>query len=287
MGKKILVLQGAPASGKTTFAKEWLASHPGWVRVNRDDIRSSMNDTWSRDLENHVIDIENFIITSSLNKEKSVIVDDTNLNPGTIQSLRDLANIYECEIEFKEFRIDFRTALERDSQRENRIGEKELRKFFLKYYPEDMADKRYMKEIINDKIPDCVVCDLDGTLALNGGRDWFDYEKVITDKLDWRINNILCDLLRTHVLIFVTGRDEECREVTERWIREVAGHDNFKLYMRSHGDKRPDQVVKKELYEKYIDGNYNVSCVFEDRDKVVKMWRELGLLCLQVFDGNY
>lgn len=286
MGKKILVLQGVPASGKTTFAKEWLVSHPGWVRVNRDDIRSNMNDTWSRDLENHVTDIEDFIITSSLNNEKSVIVDDTNLNPQTIQHLKDLANIYECEIEFKEFRIDFRTALDRDSQRENRIGEKELRKFFLKYYPEEMADKRYMKELDRQK-PKCIICDLDGTLALNAGRDWFDYEKVINDKLDWRINDILFEFYYTHDLIFITGRDEECREVTEKWINEVAGHENFKLYMRSHGDKRPDHVVKKELYEKYVESNYNVSCILEDRNKVVEMWRELGLLCLQVYDGNY
>ena len=286
MGKKILVLQGVPASGKTTFAKEWLVSHPGWVRVNRDDIRSCMNDTWSRDLENHVIDIEHFIITSSLNKEKSVIVDDTNLNPQTIQRLRDLANIYECEIEFKEFRIDFRTALDRDSQRENRIGEKELRKFFLKYYPEDMADKRYMKELDRQKSR-CIICDLDGTLALNGGRDWFDYDKVINDRLDWRINDLLNELYYNNDIIFVTGRDEECREITEQWIKKVAGIDDFLLYMRSHGDKRPDHVVKKELYEKYVEPNYNVSCVFEDRNNVVEMWRELGLLCLQVYDGNY
>lgn len=286
MGKKILALQGVPASGKTTFAKEWLENHPGWVRVNRDDIRSSMNDTWSRDLENHVTDIEDFIITSSLNKGKSVIVDDTNLSPKTIQHLRELADIYECEIEFKEFRIDFRTALYRDSQRENSIGEKELRKFFLKYYPQDMVDKRYMKEL-DENLTNCIICDLDGTLALNNGRDWYDYDKVITDNVDWRIGRLLRSLYLYNVIIFVTSRDEECREVTRKWIKEAAGIDDFQLYMRPHNDKRPDQVVKKELYEKYIEGDYNVSCVFEDRNKVVEMWRELGLLCLQVCEGNY
>ena len=286
MGKKILALQGVPASGKTTFAKEWLESHYGWVRVNRDEIRMSMNDTWSREMEDHVTDIEDFIITSSLNKGKSVIVDDTNLNPKTIQHLKELADIYECEIEFKEFRVDFRTALARDSQREKRVGEKVLRQFFLKYYPEDMADKRYMKEH-NRLLDNCIICDLDGTLALNSGRDWYDYDKVINDNVDWRISHLLKELYTSNYIIFVTGRDEECREITSKWIKEVAGIDDFLLYMRPHNDKRPDQVVKKELYEKYIEPDYNVSCVFEDRNKVVEMWRELGLLCLQVCEGNY
>lgn len=284
--KKILALQGVPASGKTTWAKEFMLSHLGWVRVNRDDIRSAMSGSWSPEQEQHVKDIEDFIITSSLNNGKSVIVDDTNLNPKTIKHLRDLASIYECELEFKEFKVDFRTALERDRNREHSVGEKVLRNFFLKYCPEEMADKRYMKELDRQK-PKCIICDLDGTLALNAGRDWFDYGKVITDKLDWRINDVLFEFYYTHDLIFITGRDEECREVTEKWINEVAGHENFKLYMRSHGDKRPDQDVKKELYEKYVEPHYNVSCVLEDRNKVVEMWRELGLLCLQVCDGNY
>ena len=284
--KKILALQGVPASGKTTWAKEFMLSHLGWVRVNRDDIRSTMSGSWSPEQEQHVKDIEDFIITSSLNNGKSVIVDDTNLKPDTIEHLRELADIYECELEFKEFKVDFRTALERDRQRTHSVGEKVLRDFFLKYCPEEMEDKRYMKVFDLGK-KTCIICDLDGTLALNTGRDWFDYEKVITDKLDWRINQLLNDLYYNYDIIFVTGRDEECREVTEQWINNVAGIKEYQLIMRPHGDKRSDQVVKKELYEKYIEPNYNVSCVFEDRNKVVEMWRELGLLCLQVCEGNY
>ena len=43
----------------------------------------------------------------------------------------------------------------------------------------------------------------------------------------------------------------------------------------------------KELYEKYIKDSYNVLCVFDDRQKVVDMWREEGLLCCQVYYGDF
>ena len=57
--------------------------------------------------------------------------------------------------------------------------------------------------------------------------------------------------------------------------------------MRSRGDKRPDQVIKKEIYDKYIKDKFNVLCVFEDRDKVVEMWRDEGLLCNQVYYEDF
>ena len=35
------------------------------------------------------------------------------------------------------------------------------------------------------------------------------------------------------------------------------------------------------------DGNYNVKFVLDDRNRVVEMWRSLGLTCLQVADGDF
>ena len=57
--------------------------------------------------------------------------------------------------------------------------------------------------------------------------------------------------------------------------------------MRDRGDHRKDAIVKKEKYEQFIKDDYNVVCVFEDRDQCVDMWRELGLLCCQVYKGEY
>jgi hypothetical protein len=57
--------------------------------------------------------------------------------------------------------------------------------------------------------------------------------------------------------------------------------------MRKKGDFRKDSVVKKEIYEKYIKDNFNILFCLDDRNQVVNMWREIGIKCLQVQDGDF
>ena len=45
--------------------------------------------------------------------------------------------------------------------------------------------------------------------------------------------------------------------------------------------------MKEEIYDQYIKDKYNVAAVFDDRDRVVKMWRDKGLLCCQVYYGDF
>lgn len=138
----------------------------------------------------------------------------------------------------------------------------------------------------------CVLVDIDGTIALRGDRGPHDAEKAMEDAVNWPIVNVIVGTMeqtgRTSIL--VTGRDEKDRDVTEYWLRAhgldyMLGYPS--LLMRPRGDKRPDAVVKEELYRTHIEPHYNVFCVFDDRDSVVKMWRRLGLTCLQVADGAF
>jgi hypothetical protein len=57
--------------------------------------------------------------------------------------------------------------------------------------------------------------------------------------------------------------------------------------MRKEKDNRPDEVVKEELYHNQISPFYKVEAVFDDRNKVVAMWRRLGLTVFQVADGDF
>lgn len=60
------------------------------------------------------------------------------------------------------------------------------------------------------------------------------------------------------------------------------------LFMRATGDNRRDDIVKRELFDAHIRDHFNVRYVLDDRDRVVKMWRnELGLTVLQVAEGNF
>ena len=93
-------------------------------------------------------------------------------------------------------------------------------------------------------------------------------------------------------IIFLSGREEGAgqdslsREHTIKWL-ESNNYKSPTLYMRKHGDFRPDDIIKAELYENYVNGKYNVIGIYDDRNKVVDMWRKLGLPCYQVYYGNF
>ncbi len=136
-----------------------------------------------------------------------------------------------------------------------------------------------------------IICDIDGTLALLAeNRDPYDPTSG-EDTLNDPIANIVgvYDNQTTFPvdLILMSGREEKYREFTEKWLHKNSITHYKALYMRKTGDFRKDFIIKKELYEKYIKGKYEVLFVLDDRDQVVRMWREQGLTCLQVAYGNF
>jgi hypothetical protein len=77
--------------------------------------------------------------------------------------------------------------------------------------------------------------------------------------------------------------------MTEMWI---GGHmdldpSEYTLLLRSNNDYRHDTVIKPELLKNASITLDMIAYVFEDRDSVVKMWRDLGLTVLQVANGNF
>jgi hypothetical protein len=88
-------------------------------------------------------------------------------------------------------------------------------------------------------------------------------------------------------ILYVTGRPASTHMKTMLWMAryDVPLEKGSDIYMRKDGDHRQDSVVKAEIFDKYI--ARDVHAVFEDRDQVVQMWREKGLLCLQPKKGDY
>lgn len=136
-----------------------------------------------------------------------------------------------------------------------------------------------------------IISDIDGTLALIGDRDPFNPKTVEDDLLNDPVANILNVYSRQREfqieIILITGRFEKYRAQTEMWLRkhEIKNH---LLLMRKDEDRRKDVVFKKEAYEVYVMGKYDVIFVLEDRDRMVEMWRKkLGLTCLQVDYGDF
>lgn len=135
------------------------------------------------------------------------------------------------------------------------------------------------------------IFDIDGTLADNDHRlqyitnypkdyETF-YEEMINDK---PIKNVisLCKVLYSndYKILLVTGRPENYRKLCKQWLAKYnIPYDD--LLMRKENDFRKDDIVKKEIYDEYIKPYEVVVGVFEDRNRCVKMWRDLGLTCYQ------
>lgn len=289
--KKIIVLQGPPASGKSTWARDTAKAGTPYVIVNRDSIREARGEYWIPEQENYISDLEEFGVRSAVNRGLIPIIDATNLNPKTIQKWNDLAKELNCEIEFKTFYVPYKEALERDKGRSRPVGEKVLKRFYTQYFHED-----FVKEVGYDNVPirnhngrtNCVVFDLDGVVAHHQGRLPFDWNKLETDLCDSRCQELIKQFnLLAIKIIFLTGRPESVRTATEKWIRKNIPGINFTLLMRDSLDPRSGEIVKKELWKECVEPNYNTLCVFEDSNKCADMWRDLGLLTCQVYKNDY
>lgn len=292
MKQKLLVLKGLPASGKSTFAQKMVDL--GYVRTNKDTIRKEMFDgNYRRKDEKKVVKERNRQIIEALEQGKSVVVDDTNLNPVHVKELAGIAREYDAEFEVEDsfLAVPLEVCIKRDKEREETVGEQVIREMFHRYIKKPHTAIEY-----DPKLPMALIVDIDGTLAhMNGKRSPYDYSKVQGDEVDIGVAHIVdCVKLMGYAKVFIfSGRDDECRDVTEEWLeRNDIEYDA--LYMRRHdhldeyGGQVKDTIVKAEMLEKYIVGKYNVLAVIDDRPVVCRMWRDVyGLRVLQVGDPYY
>lgn len=141
----------------------------------------------------------------------------------------------------------------------------------------------------NRQLAPAWIVDIDGTMTLGPHqRTPFQWHKVGGDLPNGPIISIVRALRYDgYDIVFLSGRSEECREQTEAWIRRYFLRGTYPLFMRAAGDFRKDGIVKGELFDEHVRHEYNVQGVFDDRQQVVDMWREIGLTCLQVAPGQF
>jgi phosphoglycolate phosphatase-like HAD superfamily hydrolase len=146
-----------------------------------------------------------------------------------------------------------------------------------------------------------VIFDLDGTLALidkrralaakpNGKINWktfFAPENIALDEPNVPVIKTFQAMKATGFRVGIfSGRDSISRNETETWLAENDIQPDF-LFMRAQGSFTPDDVLKKEWLDQEMAAGHEIMCVFDDRDKVVKMWRENDISCFQVAPGNF
>ncbi|MBC7881197.1 MAG: AAA family ATPase [Anaerolineae bacterium] len=281
--KKVYMTVGLPGSGKSTWAKKKLDEQPHrYKRINKDDLRAMLDHShWSDANEKFVLRVRDTLILMALESGKHVIVDDTNLHPKHERQIRELIK-GQAELEIVDFRdVPVDVCIERDLKRQNSVGER----IILSMYNEFLAPLPPEKLPVDPNLPNAIICDLDGTLALLGRRNPYDAAHCEEDTLNEPIRSILLAAPEDKILL-VSGRQDQYKPQTERWL---ATH-NIRydaLIMRKTGDMRKDSIIKQEIFENEIRDHYNIRFVLDDRNSVVEMWRSVGLTCLQVAPGNF
>ena len=146
-----------------------------------------------------------------------------------------------------------------------------------------------------------IIVDIDGTLAdcthrlyhiQKNPKDWDLFFAVCRNDAPIMVVLVMVrDLSRNadNRIIFCSGRPERTRPQTREWLDEWLEFDAAKidLYMRADKDHRDDQIVKRELLWRIRSDGYNPVLAIDDRARVCKMWREEGLICAQVADGDF
>lgn len=291
--KELIMLMGLPGSGKTT----WAQGQTGYTRVNKDSIRAVLKSqgwVWSREAEKDVITERDKQIVLALQDGHSVISDDTNFGWKHKVRLEQLAHQGKAKFRIKRFDIPLDTCLQRNNGREEatRVPDHVIQEMYNKFIVPDPAHwplsapqaPAPARVEFDEHLMPAIICDLDGTLALNNGhRSHYDASTCDQDDLCRPVKKLLEIYYRFmgYQILYVSGREDKYRPQTNSFM--LTHHcPPGPLMMRPTGDFRKDYIVKQEIFDREIRGKYNVELVVDDRPSVIQMWRSLGLYTLAV-----
>ena len=153
---------------------------------------------------------------------------------------------------------------------------------------------------------DVVIFDLDGTLALiddrralatkdNGKMDWdvfFDPANISLDLPNHPVIQMAQTLHNQGLTVVIfSGRSKATKDATAKWLDDNKVPFNV-MKMRPTGHPwafMPDDKLKKHWLDDIFPGKQKdrILCIFDDRTKVVNMWRDNGLTCFQVAPGDF
>lgn len=332
--RTMMIFKGMPGSGKSTLAAEVVKKEPKrWIRINRDDLRLMVvgpgNNPHQRNSEREdlVRLFKEQLVRNAFAEGFDVILDDTHLVPMTVKKLHQLAaSIGDVQVIEKGVNVDVKTCIERDAKRTGfaHVGEKIIndmargagldkgRKLSDKVSYYEPRPDTFAVVVQNEALPEAIMCDLDGTLALMGDRSPYDAKDCdLVDKPNWAVIKCVLAMHNRGVhIIFMSGRDCKYRPETVRFIEAYCLDDAvsavpggpipavdmgcipYELHMRGEltpdvTDQRKDSIIKQELFAAFVADKYNVLFVLDDRNQVVDFWRSIGLSCFQVAHGAF
>ncbi|WP_406307162.1 AAA family ATPase [Streptomyces sp. NBC_00885] len=299
------VMTGLPASGKTSAARSLQADSEGRMRrVNLDDLRAMLDIPAPERGRSHaheqtVLAIQDAAVRAAVDDGFDVVVDNTHLTPHIPKRLKAAVAGQATFVVHDFTDVSVEECIRRDADRDEAVGEEIIRILADKHLKARKGGWRLTETWLNDEpsvepyvadlaLPSAVMCDIDGTLAIRGDRFPYDFTRCDEDLLNVSVRGALCSFRRadSDVIVLLSGRGEEHRERTEAWLRRhEVPYDE--LWMRAVGDGRRDDVVKAELFDRHVRHRFAVRVSLDDRDRVVAVWRRMGLPTWQVNYGNF
>lgn len=307
---KLILLTGLQASGKSTFAKQFCLENKNYIRVNRDSIRLMLREGYQcciGKFEDVVTDTCRACAKSALLNGLNVVIDDTNLNPKTINSWKDL--IYELNLidkdnvdkslNFNKYKLEINNKFLDVSVDEcilrvqGRVGETIIRSTAFRY----SIDQKLNKNLI--------LCDLDGNICNINERKlkstkedgkinygiFFDPKLILEDKprLDIMEQVKLKAQENNASILIVSGRAQgdknnkfKSYEATKIWLKKY--NFDYPILMRNADDYKPDEILKKEFLDLILK-NHEIKFAYDDRPKVIRMLRENNINVIDTGEG--
>ena len=291
---KMMIMKGLPASGKSTIAQGIIVEHGNAVRINKDLLRKMLHfNKFTGKNEGLTRNAARALAKTFLESGTNVIIDDTNLNVGTMQSWKDLAKELNVKVEVIDLtEVPVEECVMRDNEREDSVGGVVIK---------NMALRAGLKTFPQKSV---VLCDIDGTIADTSHRLHYVKKPADADenwKKDWKgffsqmegdpvrqdVQNMLIQLYNEgYTIIFMSARPENYREATLRWLQAHFLTFAYTVIMRRENDKRPDTETKKEMIEQHFPDLGVIHTIFDDRPSVVRLWKEMGLNVIDVGKGE-
>ena len=147
--KTLLILQGLPASGKSTYAVNWVNEDPEHrLRINQDSIRRMFGKYWLEDKiqlkkrESITSNITMELLKQSMFNQFDIVLDNIDLNSKVLGAIEDYVNYFNIKyadlqaykIEYKLFKEPLQTLIDRDSKRDISVGANVITNLYNRYY---------------------------------------------------------------------------------------------------------------------------------------------------------
>lgn len=292
----VIMTRGMQASGKSSWAIDFVQGHQDYKRCNRDSLRRMASNYTYDDLNEALVSrIEKETIRQIIDSGYHVVIDNMHLSDKTLEKTKQWITAYAKEkgitVSFviRDFPITLAEALNRDAARTNPLGATVLKKTWRDYeVPLKQMLKQYAPKNNSCKEgPPAVLVDIDGTLADSTDRKIFDMRKLGQDILITPVHTVVTALAAmSYNILVVSGRSEDTRDATAQWLAQNKVPYQG-LFMRRAKDHKVDTEVKQEIYTQQIQPFYNVQFVIDDRPSVCKMWQELGVFTFVVNQDAY